>query len=535
MVLPGSIAALALCVANAAAIPAAALLDDDALAALLERARAAHGVAKFAATRKELVLEGRAAIDGMEGARTTRLAADGRFVTATATRLQRRVGFDGRQAWLVDAGGIPRPAWFAEREVVLLQSAVSFGAWCLENGPVVVLAVEPPEKGAATQPAAGAATYFVRLRARDGELEAKLEVDARTALPTVLHLSAAGVDETWIWSGWHEAAAALTLPAAFSIEDDGERDGWRLDAARLVDPDPATFALPSERPHDTTFNAARPARLEGHATRSRHVVVKARLDGADLGWFIFDSGAGATCIDPQAADELRLPVFGETKLGGAGANRLTARFRSSTTITVGPVTIDHPFFVELEMDQLGSALGEKLAGICGYDLLQRVVAVVDMKGGTVDLFDPATFAKDGVTWRDLVLAGNHPHVRGTFENEGEEEGLFRLDTGAGSMSVLFHAPYVQKLGLLQGRETFPFAGTGGVGGASKTRAGRLAWFELGGQTIDDLNVLFCQDEAGAFADPWTAGTIGSTVLSRFDLILDYPHGRIGFVAHDPDR
>jgi len=46
----------------------------------------------------------------------------------------------------------------------------------------------------------------------------------------------------------------------------------------------------------------------------------------------------------------------------------------------------------------------------------------------------------------------------------------------------------------------------------------------GGVTIDEPAVVFTEDERGAFADPWTAGTIGRVVLDRFELILDCPQG-----------
>jgi len=204
-------------------------------------------------------------------------------------------------------------------------------------------------------------------------------------------------------------------------------------------------------------------------------------------------------------------------------------------LALGPMTLKHPRMSELDLSGLDSAMGEKLAGIAGYDVLLRAVARVDMKHGTVDLFDPRTFALEDVTWRPLTLHGNHPHVTCTFAHEGEEEAVFRIDTGAPSVTVLFHSTWVKKLGLLEGRATMPFVGLGGVGGSTSARAGKIPWFEVGGVTFDEPQVVFVTDESGALADPWTAGTLGGGFLERFDLVFDYPHQRVGFVPHEASR
>lgn len=48
-------------------------------------------------------------------------------------------------------------------------------------------------------------------------------------------------------------------------------------------------------------------------------LVKPRLNGREVGYFILDTGASGFVLDPQAADALDLEAFGELQVGPAGA------------------------------------------------------------------------------------------------------------------------------------------------------------------------------------------------------------------------
>ena len=83
--------------------------------------------------------------------------------------------------------------------------------------------------------------------------------------------------------------------------------------------------------------------------------------------------------------------------------------------------------------------------------------------------------------------------------------------------------------LLDNRETS--AGVvAGVGGGMPCRRGTLEWFELGGRRTDSVPAMFVTEARGAFADPYSLGNIGTTLLEPFRIVFDYPGGRIAFVA-----
>ena len=524
----------------ALAAPAAAASDDE-VGKLLARARAACGVESFRALAKgrELLLHGTSQRYGVAGDWTLRLAADGRYVRDVHGELSERDGCDGHQSWHVDSNGVPFVEEFALREHMTLEIGVTCGDWCVDGGPLLVVGTKAMPRDSANAAASGVTT--LRLRARDGLLEVELDVDSKSALPMALRWSPAGDTEHWSFSSWRPVggdvgSGGLMVPGTIDIEDAGNHNRFDLEGGELLDAAPGgAFSIPSARPADTTFDPTVASRLPGRLARSGHVVVQARIGGQELGSFLFDSGFWATGLAPKVVDALKLERFGEIRVGGGGAERIVNHFVRSPPLTIGPATVTGLRCTEFDVSGLEQALGEKFAGVVGYDLLQRVVAVVSMKSGTVDLFDPKSFARDNVHWTPLLFHENHAHVRATFEHGGEEEGVFLLDTGAPRVNIIFHSPAVRSLGLLDGDQSKPVRGLSGVGGQMRARTGRLDGLTVGGRSFESPSVILCEDESGSGADPWITGIMGGGILESFDVIFDYPHARIGFVEHEAGR
>jgi hypothetical protein len=59
-----------------------------------------------------------------------------------------------------------------------------------------------------------------------------------------------------------------------------------------------------------TFDTAKPATVETTFAGKTHILVRARVNGQDVGWFLLDSAAGAMVIDKAVADSLHRPLPG---------------------------------------------------------------------------------------------------------------------------------------------------------------------------------------------------------------------------------
>jgi hypothetical protein len=184
--------------------------------------------------------------------------------------------------------------------------------------------------------------------------------------------------------------------------------------------------------------------------------------------------------------------------------------------------------VVMDFAFLDAHMGERIAGLIGYGLLHRVVAEIDMQTPAIALHDPATYDGSKTAWSKLAIDGRIACVEGEFEGH---QGWFHFDTGAGSSTVQLHAPAVERLKLLEGRETKPTV-QGGVGGMIAAQQGTLKYFEVGGHRSENVAATFVTQAKGAFATPYTLGNIGGGLVKPFKLVMDYQHNRIAFVARN---
>jgi hypothetical protein len=154
---------------------------------------------------------------------------------------------------------------------------------------------------------------------------------------------------------------------------------------------PVFFRSPYEPvlspPDDITFDTAVPAALEIKKAPTGHLLVHPLVDGKDVGWFIFDTGAGANILEKRAAETLQIEQYGEIPAVGVGGVKMSHVCRPET-LRVGPATMLKPQMIVMDLAFLDQHMGEKVAGIVGYGILHRTVAKVDMETPAVELHDP---------------------------------------------------------------------------------------------------------------------------------------------------
>ena len=80
-------------------------------------------------------------------------------------------------------------------------------------------------------------------------------------------------------------------------------------------------------------------------------------------------------IEPAAADKLGLPAFGELHVAGI-AGRVPCQYRRASSLTVGPLTMTRPLFMEM-------ALGGLVRGAPG-----PVIGIIGCGGGALAVAPP---------------------------------------------------------------------------------------------------------------------------------------------------
>jgi Aspartyl protease len=505
------------CLAFVASMPVRAGVDD--VVQVLERMRQAAGGPGPAGQAPEYLIEGKADRDGATADYSVRFTPAGMFLQTFAGPMPGQVGFNGRECWSVDWSGMPRPAELYELDRNRLWLGMQTGQW-LANADPATISLET----------GGGQGDEVVLDIKQGRLKAKLHVDRTTWLPTSLKSSGVKGEETWTFADYR-GDASPKVPGTIAVARAGRTDTYRIASIRPVSVSPAGVYDPvTTRPDDTRFNPVASPNVEVKRARTGHVLVRPKVDGLDLGWFIFDTGAGGTILDPKAATKMKLEPMGAQTITSFLGTVPTSILRAAS-LELGPMTVSRPFFMTMDLAFLREAMGEPIVGIIGYDILSRSIAEITLADNSIKLHDPEVYRLDSATWQKLTFNQSLPVVSATFE--GHREGRFRIDVGAsgpGVGNVIFHAPAVDDLHLLEGRRV-----TRTKIGPTEIAIGKMAWFELAGHRFENPDVVFAIDRQGPLGDQYLDGNIGVEFLKPFRMVLDFANRRVAFLPRIKDK
>lgn len=436
------------------------------------------------------------------------------FGKAGAVRDGSELGYDGRIAWQLDSRrGTAVPMNLRQFEKLAWPLWVRSGQW-LDRDSGITATVLPGESDARH--------VALRLQRRGGVVPATLFVDRSTWLPARLVVPYDRGPFTAVYSDYRPALG-MRLP--FRTESQ-YRDSSvsNVTSVRPLARAEADFAM--ARPTDYSFDDGAPPLLELRrgtpiATGDPgHVYARPEVDGKALGWFLFDSGADGMMIDTKLADELGMPIIGRTNSVGADGTPRPGTFRRGKSFRLGRLTIEDPVFLAVDLSANNAPVGERRAGVIGYDLLARAVVEFQGTGDRVALCDPARYRLPAAArWQPLGFMDSTPAIRTRFE--GGRSGLFQLDTGSAA-SVDFYPEFTASERLLEGRTTREHRSQG-AGGTFPVAVGRLKDFELGGRHFRDLEVSF---RTGGVGRDGGAGVIGRELMAGFATIFDYPHRRV---------
>lgn len=446
-------------------------------------------------------------------------APDRRASATSIGPFQLRDGFDGTRGWRTDpSGGVVMldgrdleeargSAWFDNERWLEPDAGGGAVTWAGEErdslGRYVVLEVTPPAgrpRRVGFDPATGLVT---RVESRRDQ-----------------HLAVTRLSDYRDFAGRRVPARQVTEVQGMAAN----RIVATLDSVRFDVPiDAAVFAPPEAAGAVTWLKTPGSATLPfGYSTR--HVWLRASVNGGPPADFLFDTGASITVLDSAWAARIGIRPEGVQQGQGAGATG-TASFARLTSLRIASEAGDG---VELRDTRVGVlALNthlapffwKDLAGVIGFDVIHRFVTTLDYERRVLTLRDPAGFTKPpGATTIPMTVDGHIPTIEMTLDDS--LTARFRLDVGSSS-SLDLHTPFVRRHALLDrpGR-TIEVTG-GGFGGTFTARLGRARSLALGPYRWKDPLVTFNTATQGAFASEDYAGNVGNRLLERFRVTFDY--------------
>jgi hypothetical protein len=485
------------------------------LDSLVAGVRTAVGYDALRARGSGIVLDADGTATGVSSEFHYILLTDGRFRMECNSSLGWVFAFTGTEGYRVDYTGMVYPLEHWSLEVKTLTAWVVGHYWLDPDSPLDLRPVEPEAR---------LGPLGVIARMPGGVVEAQVCVDPKTFLPQSMSWSVYG-GENLLELADYGTVDGVAYPHHIRITADGDITDMRVTAISEAGEsavEAAGTVMPP--PNDTYFNLETASVVPSVLTE-RGLLVKPNVDGCDDVWFILDTGTSCNVIDERYAKDLRMEQRGKGKAIGVGGTSDIV-FLQGRVLTLGPVAIIDPVFVDGRYSYGSQKAKHQVGGILGFDFLARCVAEIEVASGAVTIHMPGEYENDSAEWREIIFATDTPAIR--CEMSDGLSGIFYLDTGY-SGNVNFHTGFVEQHGLLDGRDlrAVELEGYGGTVDAYQTE---IPWFEVGGKRFGNPTVILSTADRGTTADRVTAGTIGGGFLSQFDtLILDYPGKRIGFV------
>jgi len=285
---------------------------------------------------------------------------------------------------------------------------------------------------------------------------------------------------------------------------------------------------------------AKPKRVESIPFEmvGSYVVLKVKINDSSPLNLILDSGIRNTIItELMAGDKISLNYSDVKELMGlGGGNHLEAYASNSNTIKVGRLKLDYKSVYVLKTDvfNLSKHTGSKINGLIGVDFFQDYAIEIDYTHKRVKFYDPTTMTlPKGYGMLPITVEGQKMFVElSVMQTDNTRKQVkMLLDTGA-ELNAWFQTISKESMQL----PPKWIQGTIGEGfnGKITGKYGHVPQICFGEFCLKNPIVSFPDSASinGIITLSKRDGTIGSQLLSRFNLIISYPQKTLYFKPNE---
>lgn len=177
-------------------------LVDSRVSDIRTRARTAMGYDQLTRLQHGLLVEGDAHLAQVAGRFSLMFNPAGCYLQEVVGPLNVALGYDGKAGWVLASSHGPAEVQIEDLTIPQVVTWVQAGRWLLEDGPFEV-AVAPGQSG--VLPTA------LELKLKSDGTRARLELDAKTWLPSTVSWDANGQQERWRLEVWQQVEG-ISLP-----------------------------------------------------------------------------------------------------------------------------------------------------------------------------------------------------------------------------------------------------------------------------------------------------------------------------------
>lgn len=251
--------------------------------------------------------------------------------------------------------------------------------------------------------------------------------------------------------------------------------------------------------------------------------------------FILDTGVNKTIVfNASKQDSTVLRNQRKIKLQGLGnGDPVEAAISSNNRFRIGNmISNNQKVYIVLEDEfDLSSKMGITIHGVIGYDLLKDVVALIQYNKKTIRFFNPKNFrykkCKRCVEF-PLTLFQNKPYIDvkvGLNDSIPSVPVRMLIDSGGSDALWLFE---YSKDEIVTPKNYFNDILGVGLSGTIYGKRSRISNVSIGNFTIKRPTISFLDTVSTENARKYKLrnGSIGSNILKRFRVLLDYRNKRM---------
>lgn len=256
------------------------------------------------------------------------------------------------------------------------------------------------------------------------------------------------------------------------------------------------------------------------------IVLQARLDDfKDTLNFILDTGSGGISLDSGTAAYFGLKPEPSERLirGIAGIKKVS--FLYNRKLQLPGLTVDSLNFHVNDYTLLTSVYGERIDGIIGYSLLSRYILKINYDSAHIEFWTNGSmkYPKGGHLLRPAISTLPVQTMR--IKDHHFITSRFLYDMGAG-LNMMLSADFIRDSSVLLKRRKLYAKQAEGLGGKIDMNMTVLKEVKLGPYKFRDVPIYIFDDTYNVTSYPYLGGILGSDILRRFNIILNYDKRQI---------
>mgnify|MGYP006196952829 FL=1 len=241
--------------------------------------------------------------------------------------------------------------------------------------------------------------------------------------------------------------------------------------------------------------------------------------------FILDTGSGGISLDTLTALYYKLPLEpSDRTVRGIGGIKNINYYKNGTLHFPG-LDVERLDFHINDYEILTEVYGLRVDGIIGFSFLRRYIVSIDYDKQLMSVYMPGKYEypKKGTILKPTFAS--IPITNHYVQDERSYLLNFYFDTGAG-LCVLMSEQFMQDSVFISKRKKSVNTQVEGLIGKINMRLTTMKRMKIGPYKFSKVPIHVYSDSVNVLGYPSIKGLLGSDLLRRFNIVLNYPERTI---------